>query len=147
MIRYIAILLILCCSGCATYKPKNIDLYEEYVRLSAAVKESLIEKKMSQFYTSSYLKEVNLNDEKSLFLLNLPNYMEKVESHYQKISGDNGCITVNGFEQNGDPLTLYLEYKNSNDLWLVNYIYLSLLDNKNKFVNKAVCPTEAEKQL
>jgi len=71
--------------------------------------------------------------------------MGKVESYYQKISGDNGCITVNGFEQNGDPLSLYLEYKNRNNLWLVNYIYLSFLDNKSNFANKPICPNEAEK--
>jgi len=57
---------------------KNVDLYSEYEKLTKAVKDSLIEKKMNQFYTISYLKEVDLKDEKSLFLLNLPNYMGKV---------------------------------------------------------------------
>ncbi|NOX42846.1 MAG: hypothetical protein GXP19_03810 [Gammaproteobacteria bacterium] len=71
--------------------------------------------------------------------------MRKVESHYQKFNSDGGCMTVNGFEQNGEAMALYVEYTSRNDLWLVNYIYLSFLENKNNFINKAICPNEAEK--
>ena len=86
------------CAGCATQPPGKIDLYSEYLKLAEAVKESSIEKEMHNFYTSSYLKEVDLDDEKSLFLLNMPGYMGKIESHFQKINSNGGCITVNGFE-------------------------------------------------
>ncbi len=142
MFRIIIILASLISTGCAIKEQKQINLYENYLMLDEAVKKSQIKKYRGNYFTSSYLAEVNLNDEKSLYLLNLSSYMGKVKSHFQKIKNNTGCLTINGIEDSGEPLTFYLEFKNKNNSWLVNYFQIQFMESNNKFPNKAICPNE-----
>jgi len=142
MFRIIIILASLITTGCAIKEQKQINLYENYLTIDEAVKKSQIAKYRGNYFTSSYLTEVNLNDKKSLYLLNLSSYMGKVKSHFQKIKNNTGCLTVNGIEDSGEPLTFYLEFKNINNIWLVNYFQIQFMGNDNRFPHKAVCPNE-----
>jgi len=140
----ILILAVLISSGCATNEELDPVLYDNYVALDKSVKQSNITKEMTNYFTASYLSEVSLSDKKSLLLLNLSGYMGSVKSHYQKINNNTGCLILNGFDENKEPLSLFIEYKNKKSLWLVNYMYISFLKSKNDFTNSAKCPREVE---
>jgi len=142
MFRIIIIVASLIVTGCTIKEQKQIDLYKNYLMLNESVKKSQIKKYRGNYFTPAYLSEVNLNDKKSLYLLNLSGYMGKVKSHFQKIKNNTGCLTVNGVEDSGEPLTFYLEFKNINNSWLVNYFQIQFMESSNKFPLKAICPNE-----
>ncbi len=67
-----------------------------------------------------------------------------VDSHYQKINGEIGCLIINGFESNSDPVSIYIEYKHEFGQWRVNYMYVNFLENRDGFVKSPICPDELE---
>ena len=143
--KYIVVFILLLLSSCAQQEIRNVDLHAKYSQLSTAVKNKSVVEQRTQYFSTKYLKEVNPSDVQSLDLLTLTNYIDKEASHYQKIKDAQGCLTINGFEQAGDPVSLFIEYKNENNNWLVNYIYVNLVENKKDFMEKAMCPDEVEK--
>ena len=144
MNRLILSLLIFFSVGCAINGTNETNLYEIYLEHAEYVNGEQIADNREKYFTKSYLREVDVDDEKSLFLLKISKYIDKVDSKYQIIKGGVGCLTINGFEENGDPVALHIEYKNRKREWLINYIYLDLLEDQADFENHAVCPDEVE---
>jgi len=133
--------------ACSILKVEQTDLYKEYVKQTQAVKNNTIVANRKLFFTSEYLKEVDLTDEKSLLPLKLSKYIHQVSSHYQKLEGQKGCLSVNGIEINEDPVTIYVEYKKEQDLWLVDYMFLHLVENYEDYAKEALCPREVESMI
>ncbi len=144
MFRVALLVSLFVTSGCAVKPSANTELYEMYVQLSNSVNSNNIATDKEKFFSTTYLSEVIDDDEKSLFLLKIPSYIKTVDSHFQKFNYEQGCLTVNGFEENSEPVSIFVEYKKEFNRWRVNYMYLNMIENKREFVNKAVCPNEVE---
>ncbi len=144
MNRIVLLFAIFITASCFAPPGKDADLYGLYIRLSTSVASNETFENTREYFSSDYLKEVREEDEKSLFLLRITEYITKVDSHYQKFENDLGCLTVNGFGGDGGPVSIHTEYKEESNQWRVNYMYLSLLENENEFVNTAICPSETE---
>ncbi len=69
MMRASLLLSLLFFVGCAASPVVEYDLYKKYSDLSALVASDSIVKEKNNYFTGSYLNEVNDEDEKSLFLL------------------------------------------------------------------------------
>ena len=146
MMRAALLLISLFIVGCAVSPIVEHDLYKTYSELSASVVSDNIVKERGRYFTNLYLSEVNDEDEKSLFLLKIPNYIKNVDSHYQRSNSERGCLTVNGYESSGDPVSIYVEYRHESDEWRVNYMYVNLLESSDGFVKAPLCPDEIEEQ-
>lgn len=144
MMRTTLLLIALFTVGCAVNPVVDHDLYKTYSELSASVASDNIVKERGRYFTDLYLSEVNDEDEKSLFLLKIPRYIINVDSHYQKSNSERGCLTVNGFENSGDPVSIYVEYRHESDEWRVNYMYVNFLESSGGFVKAPLCPDEVE---
>jgi len=138
----VALSLIIC--SCATNQTTVPDLQKYFVQLSGEVASGDVVDRREDYFSRVYLKEVNIDDENSLFLLNIPSHVKKIESYYQSLNKDTGCLTINGYESNGSPVSIYLEYIKENSHWVVNYMYLNLLEDKSGFKGKAICPKSIE---
>jgi len=141
------VLLVLVISGCSAHKPEAIQPYDTYTKLSQEAKYGDIKSHMNEYFTSTYLKEVNPSDKDSILLLKLTNYINKNISHFQSIKSGIACLTINGTDENTEPLTLHIEYKKISGKWLVNYMFLNFIENSDSYTQSAVCPREAEKRI
>lgn len=130
--------------GCSSLPVGKVDLYTIYLKQLKFEKNNTIIPNRDVFFTKKYLSNFDTSDEKSLFLLNLTNYINEEISHYQKNNESSGCLTVNALDKNNEPVVLYLEYKNSDGLWLVNYTFIHLIENSDNYPKKVLCPREAE---
>jgi len=141
------LILTLLIFGCSAHKPEAIQPYDTYNKLSQEAKYGDIESHMNEYFTSTYLKEVNPSDKNSILLLKLTNYINKNISHFQSIKSGIACLTINGTDENTEPLTLHIEYKKISGKWLVNYMFLNFIENSNSYTESAVCPREAENKI
>lgn len=146
MFRFIHIFFIFSLFGCTSKPISDVDLYEAYTQLSKLVDSGNILVNRNKYFSSTYLSEVDIKDKKSLFLLKLSRYIETTDSHYQKLNGNLGCLTINGFDNEKSPVSLFVEYKKENTSWYVNYMYLNFIENKSEFINDAVCPKDIEEK-
>ncbi len=144
---FVSLMLSLVLYGCSTLKTEQTDLYEEYIKQTQAVKNKTIVSSRMSFFTNEYLKEVDPDNEKSLLLLNLSEYVHQAFSHYQKITDQKGCLSINGIDLNKDPVSLHLEYKKEKGVWLVDYIFLHLIESREDYAEKALCPREVESMI
>lgn len=134
-------------SGCSTLKTEEIQLYDIYNKLSHEAIDGDIVTNRYKYFTAKYLKEVSPDDINSVFLLKLSNYIHQEISHYKMLNNTNGCLSINGTDENKEPLSLHIEYKLENGIWLVNYIFVHFLENTNSYVINAACPRDVEKRI
>ncbi len=144
---FILLMLSLVLYGCSMLEAEQTNLYENYNQQVKAVKNNTILARKESFFTSEYLKEVNPDDEKSLLLLKLSHYIDQEISHYQMLEDKKGCLSINGIELNKDPVSLHVEYKKERGLWLVDYMFLHFIENREDYVKKSLCPREAENMI
>jgi len=142
--NYLLLLLFCFLSSCASQEIRQVDLHDKYDQLSMALKDHIVRDQRQLFYSAEYLKQVKPGNVPSLELLTLPNYIHKEASYYQKVKSKQGCVTVNGFEKSGDPVSLFLQYKDEHNDWLVNDIWVKLDNSKRNFAHNAVCPVTFE---
>jgi len=143
----VTLILSLTLYGCSALKVEQADLYKEYIKQTQAVKNNTIVASRELFFTSEYLKEVDPADEKSLLPLNFSKYIHQVFSHYQKLEGKKGCLSINGREVSEDPVTLYIEYKKEQGAWLVDYMFLHLIESTEDYAKEALCPRDIESMI
>lgn len=146
--KYFPILILtIVFSGCSTLKNNEVQLSDNYNQLVQEVKEGDIVQNRYKYFTSNYLKEVNPEDANSKLLLKLSNYINKEISHYQILYDSYGCLSINGIDESKEPLSLHIEYKVENNMWFINYIFVSFLESSSNYVIKPTCPRDAEAKI
>jgi hypothetical protein len=63
------------------------------------------------------------------------------------LHNNKGCLSINGMDENNEPLSLHVEYKRENDEWLINYMFLHFLENTESYSKEAICPRVVEKKI
>ncbi len=120
------------------------DLFRLYVALSAAVDNGNIVQRRADFFTERYLQAVDPGDEKSLYLLKLTQYVDRIDSYHQQRDDRSGCLTLNGYEASNEPVVLAVRYAKPVDRWLVDDVHLGFAGSTLDFVDQPVCPDESE---
>ncbi len=94
------------------------------------------------------LEEINVNSSKETTVM-FGGHIPKEYSHYEKVKQGRGCLTVNGYEDGGDPTSLFVEYKSSGGVWLISSLRLYFQDKAefSRFFDKALCPQEAQEEI
>ena len=110
----LSILFTLVISSCSVHKSETVQLFDTYNKLSQETKYGDILAHRNEYFTSTYLKEVNPNNKDSIFLLRLTNYVDENLSHYQSIADGSACLSINGTDENKEPLSLHIT-KNSKE--------------------------------
>jgi len=118
----------------------TVDLYDNYKNYVSIVKftQNQFVLNMLSFDVRKKIKKLGKNQ--FPVLASFASTLATNKSHYQFIKGTKACLTVNGYDKNVKPASLYLEYRNEQKQWLLSFVELSYLDSDKDFKNKAECP-------
>ncbi len=142
MKRLFILMLALFITSCATTKESS-GLFESYKTYS-----NKIIKNKSNFIMSMLSKkrveEIEKLGEKEFPVLSeFSKVLYKIESHYQKIGKNQGCLTINGYGKNNKPIVLSITYLNENKRWVINFVEIYYADSTKEFHVKGICPSES----
>jgi len=117
-------------------------LYQVFSRYeNTASKDNIIEV-ANMFFSPALLgKDYESNPDVVNQLL-FKNYMVNTRSHYERINGQEGCLTINGYDEENSPLIFSLKYISNNSHWLIDKIHVVFVENEKGFANSAKCPSE-----
>jgi hypothetical protein len=134
--------LIFYVSGCATTLPNSSRLYGEFSRYESTASEDNIFEVAEMFFSTSLLgKDYRSNPDAAGQLL-FKNYMAVTQSHYEKVIQGDGCLTINGYDEDNAPLIFSLKYIPNEGHWLIDGIHVVYIENTNDFASSAKCPSE-----
>jgi hypothetical protein len=137
-------------AACAVVPQKpDTPLYETYRHYREAVADGSVVVRRDEFFTSSVLDEIDSTSAKDIKALRIGASVADERSHYEKMEKERGCLTVNGYGDNGDPVSLFIEYRSVNNKWLTSHtnIYIPGKEVFNGFFEKPLCPEEAQEEV
>ncbi len=142
-------LIMIAIAGCGTLEERPQALYKSFDRYHAAVGSGSVVARRAEFFTPAALKGIDISSKSDVVELSIGSYIGKERSHYEEIHEDRGCLTVNGYQGDGDPVSLFIEYKPVEGKWLMNYtnVHLPQRDRFKGFFEKALCPDEAQEDI
>lgn len=142
-------LMTIALAGCGTLEERSPALYKTFERYHAATGAGSVVVRRAEFFTPAALKEIDIDSKSDVMELSIGSYLRKERSHYEKVADGRGCLTVNGYQQNGDPVSLFVEYKSVKGEWLMNFtnVHLPQPDRFKGFFEKPLCPDEAQEEI
>lgn len=138
----LALVLTLFISSCAMTHGASSTLYQEYSQYRDNTNKSNIVKLARYFFSPSLLgSNYQISPDASSQLL-FKNYMIITDSHYERANEHQGCLTVNGYDEENSPLTFSLKYISNDSRWLIDDIHVAYVKNAKDFASTARCPSE-----
>jgi hypothetical protein len=145
-IWYMIIALVL--TSCATVDNQaNGVIYNEYKEYKALVNagdEVAASTKISQSYLEG-LREVDTITSTELGLHTpywkyFANIINTEYSHFEKIDGDIGCLTINGLDKLDRPRSLSLYYIREHGNWVFNRFGITAHSSIREYYTEPTCP-------
>ena len=130
--------------GCATISSEP-SLYSVYERFSREIDSENVQATYTKYFSQDFMEDPEikrkiLENNKEVFK-QFKNYMAKVDSHHEYIKGPKGCLTINGYDGDGAPLSFNIEYVLIKQRWLIRVVDI-LYDDVHKFSVKGRCPSD-----
>ncbi len=129
-------------TSCATLRNSPPVLYQEFSQYKNDVNKNNIVEVASDFFSPSLLGSNYQDNLDTVNQLLFKNYMVSTDSHFEKINEQEGCLTINGYDEENSPLIFSLAYILSNNHWLIDKIHVIFVESKGDFSNSAKCPSE-----
>jgi len=142
MNRVFILVIALFVSSCASTKgsPELFESYKTYSNKTIKNKQTFVMGLLSK----KRVEEIKKSGEKEFPVLSeFPRVLSKIESHYQKIEKNQGCLTINGYGENNKPIILSIAYLYESKIWVINFVEIYYADSEKEFINKGVCPSES----
>jgi hypothetical protein len=145
----LAILVIPLAACAAVTEPSDAPLYVAYQRYRQAVDGGQIVLQRAEYFTPKALNGLDITLDRDIRSLAIDADVVKTVSHYEKGDGSRGCLTVNGYTRENDPISVFIEYRPSDRRWLIDSSFLNISEKKvfNGFFDKALCPDEAQEEI
>ena len=134
------LLLVFFLFSCANSK-EGVDFYDNYVVYAQSVKDNNVFFVKEMLSAELREKVDTYKPDDFPILTEFPNVLVDIESHYQIIKNNKGCLTLNGYDDSSSPVSLFLEYSNENSRWLLAYVEIFYPDSSREFKNIGICPT------
>ncbi|MFK5950262.1 MAG: hypothetical protein QM500_15990 [Methylococcales bacterium] len=139
MKHLIIIVFIVSVFSCVSVK-KDVSLFDEYKLYVFSINENEAVF-LKNMLSSEVRNKIKLTGEDAFPILSsFHGVLKEVTGQYQLINNNKGCLTVNGYDENKSPVSLYIEYINENSKWLLSYVEVFYLDSPKEFKNRGVCP-------
>ena len=136
------LILALFIASCATLPNPPSVLYQEFSQYENSTNRDNIIEVASNFFSPSLLGKNYQANPDALSQLLFKNYMASTESHFEKIDEQEGCLTINGYDEENYPLIFSLKYISHNNHWLIDKIHVVFVENKIDFSDRAKCPSD-----
>lgn len=142
---FVATLLLL---GCATTQPASAKLFAAYSDYKASTDEKNIVQLAGRYFAPSLLGvgEKHADDPDAPPQLLFKNYMAREDSHFERSNQAEGCLTINGFDRDNEPVIISLKYLADRERWLIGEIHVLLVENQGHFSITARCPDEFQER-
>jgi len=128
-------------TSCATVHNSYV-LYRAYSQYENGANKNNIIEVASNFFSPSLLgKNYQANPNATSQLL-FKNYMVSTDSHHEKNNELEGCLTINGYDEEKFPLIFSLKYISSKGNWLIDNIHVVFVESEKDFSISAKCPSE-----
>lgn len=147
--RMTLLLAAMMVAGCASVKEQPLAIYAAFSQYQEVVVAGDLLNRRAEFFTSTALQEIDISSESDAMELSLGSYIAQEQSHHEKVLPERGCLTINGYQANGNPVMLFIEYKQAGKHWLMNYtnVHLPPKEGFTGFINKALCPDESLEEI
>ena len=139
---FISLVLILFSSSCSfANNSQSSTLYSTFLKYENTVNEINIIEVAADFFSSEILKRSGEDDSYTEQLL-FKAYMTTKDSHFEKVNTEQGCLTINGYDEDNAPIIFSLKYIPNNESWLIDEIHIAYFDSEKDFTKSAKCPTD-----
>lgn len=136
------LVLALSVTSCANVHNSTPVLYQEFSQYENGANKNNIIEVASTYFSPSLLGKNYQTDPDATSQLLFKNHMVKTHSHHEKIDKQEGCLAINGYDEESSPLTFSLKYVSSNGHWLIDKIHVAFIEDEKDFANSAKCPNE-----
>lgn len=136
-----SLLFALLITSCATVHNSSV-LYREYSQYENGANKNNIIEVAHKFFSPSLLGKSYQTNPDAISQLLFKNYMVNTDSHHEKINGLEGCLTINGYDEENSPLIFSLKYISRKDHWLIDNIHIVFIESEKDFSSSAKCPSE-----
>lgn len=136
------LVLALSITSCATVHKASSVLYQEFSQYENGANKNNIIELADTFFSSSLLGKNYQANPDAISQLLFKNYMVNTHSHYEKMNGQESCLTINGYDEESSPVIFSLKYISSNGHWLIDEIHVVFVEDEKGFANSANCPSE-----
>ncbi|USD67897.1 hypothetical protein [Vibrio sp. SCSIO 43136] len=138
--KFLLFLTLLLSFGCSNNmtKPSLYSTYKSYIQ---QINESNAASVAPKYYDPELLNQIDLNNHRNLFQVLFFVPMKKVDSYAETIHDNYGCLSVNGFEEGGNPMSINIEYNHNS---LISDVGVFILESTEDFFTKGTCPNEYE---
>lgn len=140
----VSCLLILLVQGCAARVPNdaNETLYLAFEQYKFEANDNNIIHLAPKFFSGMLLKSGYTTDPEARKQLLFKDILNAEVSYFETAVQLEGCLSINGFDKENEPMILSLEYLRSGGRWLINDILVYYLEDASQFTGKATCPRE-----
>ncbi|MEQ3694056.1 MAG: hypothetical protein ABNH16_03950 [Thalassolituus sp.] len=139
---FFCLVLSLFITSCATLRNSTPVLYLEFSQYEISANENNIIELAGNFFSSSLLGNNYQDNPDAASQLLFKNYMLNTDGHFEKINKQEGCLTINGYDEENSPLIFSLKYILSDNQWLIDEIHVVFVENKSDFSSSAKCPSD-----
>ena len=139
LLSFIAVLFV---ASCATTNNNLSVLFQAYSNYRESAHKDNIREVATNYFSQSLLGESYQTNPDAISQLLFKDYMATTDSYYEKIKASNGCLTINGYDEENAPLIFSLKYILNNERWLISEIHVVFIESTSDFSKGARCPGE-----
>jgi len=140
------ILILALLTGCASITPESTTteptLYLAYEGYRHEVSKENIQASYTKYFSHDLVAGKNIENKEVVDQLLFKDYMSRMDSHHENIRGQKGCLTINGYDKEGMPLSFNIEYVPIDQRWLIRAIEILFVNDVHEFSQKGRCPGE-----
>lgn len=125
--------------ACSFITPHQSGLYDAYQIYANSVDSDNVRQQAADFFSEKVIGTVPLAADASVEQLLFRNYMADIRDHYESVQKQYGCLTVNGYDDDKQPVQFNLGYRYQSERWLIDDIHVLLLDSEEGFDNNSHC--------
>lgn len=115
-------------------------LYEQYSLYSTEANADNIRHTYSAYFSPELPIAAQLESAGILEQLLFKDAMVLTSSHHERQSAGRGCLTVNGRDREGAPLSFNMAYRLIGKQWLIAAVNIAYLKSSAGFAQSAICP-------
>lgn len=139
-----AILILALLTGCASTTPASTPtepiLYLAYEGYRHEVSKGNIQASYTKYFSHDLVAGKSIENKEVVDQLLFKDYMTREDSHHETIRGQKGCLTINGYDKEGMPLSFNIEYVPIDQCWLIRAIEILFVNDAHEFSLKGRCP-------
>jgi hypothetical protein len=125
--------------GCASTNHGPHELFKAYSQYKMATSDKNIEAIADQYFSRSLLGDKYRTNPDATRQLLFKNYMASEESHFEQSNSQEGCLTINGYDHDKEPVIISLKYVSVHERWLIDEIHIALVESRHDFAKEARC--------